>query len=518
MSHDMLRVLLVEDNTSDVRLLLEMFSKERQGSFELLHAIRMSDGVKHLDAGGIDIVLLDMGLPDEHGVETVRRAHAAAPDVPIIVLTGLDDEVLAAAAMNAGAQDYLIKGQIESRALPRALRHAIERHRMQAETERIRADQMRFKEEFLSHVSHELRSPLAAIHQFVTILVDGLAGDLTLEQQQHLDIVLRNATQLRAMIDDLLEVARSQFGQVTVDLQNTSVPDAVGYAVSTLRSAAGAKNITLSTGPGHRVPMIRADPIRMRQIALILIENAIKFTPPDGQVRVRVGLSASDPRLLVLEVSDSGPGIQPHMLEAIFERLVQEDSTSAARKGLGLGLYICRDLVARQDGTITAGNAPGGGATFSVTMPVASVTDAIARAIKDEHWSGDLVAVVRLAIGARGALPEDLRVQVCRDSRAAITRWALRHRALLLPAMVSGGPTEECYVVAFGTSHDVAALATQVAEEVRQLDCVRDGLLTCDVSQVFVGPPATEGSPVEVMAARIGTLINSGMYTLAHAS
>src|ERR1700728_3049256 len=123
-----LQVLLVEDNAGDVRLLREMFSKERPDSFELTNLLRMSDAEIHLAKGGVDIVLLDMGLPDEHGLDTVRRSIAAAPGVPVIVLTGLEDEALAAEAMKAGAQDYLIKGQIENRALPRALRHAIERY------------------------------------------------------------------------------------------------------------------------------------------------------------------------------------------------------------------------------------------------------------------------------------------------------------------------------------------------------------------------------------------------------
>src|SRR6202020_144574 len=98
------------DNAGDVRLIREMFSKERSDSFELTHLSRMSDAVIHLARGGVDVVLLDMGLPDEHGLDTVRRSLAAAPDVPVIVLTGLDDEVLASEAMMEGAQDYLIKG------------------------------------------------------------------------------------------------------------------------------------------------------------------------------------------------------------------------------------------------------------------------------------------------------------------------------------------------------------------------------------------------------------------------
>ena len=187
------------------------------GNFELTHLMRMSDAEDHLAKGGVDITLLDMGLPDGHGLETVRRAQAAAPNVPLIVLTGLDDEALAAEAMKQGAQDYMIKGQIESRALPRALRHAIERHRMQTEADLIRTHQMQFKDEFLSHVSHELRSPLTAVRQFVTILLDGLAGELNSEQRQYLEIVLRNVKQLHSMINDLFEVSGVQAGKLKIE-------------------------------------------------------------------------------------------------------------------------------------------------------------------------------------------------------------------------------------------------------------------------------------------------------------
>src|SRR5882762_2610706 len=224
-------ILLVEDNASDAELIREMFRKERPGSFELTHLSSITDAVRHLAKGGVDIVLLDLGLPDGIGLETVRRAHAAAPDVPLIVLTGLDDEQLAAQAIKEGAQDYLIKGQIQNRALPRALRYAIERQHMQTETDVIRKQQLQFKDEFLSHVSHELRSPLTAIYQFATILADGLAGENSPEQSQYLQTIVKNTGQLKSMIDDLLEVTRVQAGKVAIELQCCEVAEAIRYAV-----------------------------------------------------------------------------------------------------------------------------------------------------------------------------------------------------------------------------------------------------------------------------------------------
>ena len=140
-------VLLIEDNPGDARLLREMLQEEGLYSSELLHADSMGCAEKILAEHAVDIILLDLGLPDAQGLEAVRRAHAVAPRVPLVVLTGLDDEVLAAQALQEGAQDYLIKGQIsssvgqvETRGLLRALRYAVERKSMEdalfMETER----------------------------------------------------------------------------------------------------------------------------------------------------------------------------------------------------------------------------------------------------------------------------------------------------------------------------------------------------------------------------------------------
>jgi len=125
------KVLLVEDDPGDARLLREMFNEQGSHNTELTHVECMSEAEKHLAEHAVDIILLDLGLSDAQGLGAVRRAHAAAPRVPLVVLTGLDDEALAAQALQEGAQDYLIKGQIETygstRGLLRALRYAIER-------------------------------------------------------------------------------------------------------------------------------------------------------------------------------------------------------------------------------------------------------------------------------------------------------------------------------------------------------------------------------------------------------
>ena len=133
MSDKPIKILLVEDNPGDALLLRETLKEATSAWFEVEHVERLAEARKRLDKGGIDIVLLDLSLPDGHGLDTVRQVHHDAPDVPIVVLTALDDETLAVKAVGEGAQDYLVKNQIDSKSLERSIRYAIERGRVEKE-------------------------------------------------------------------------------------------------------------------------------------------------------------------------------------------------------------------------------------------------------------------------------------------------------------------------------------------------------------------------------------------------
>lgn len=471
MSETGLQILLVEDSAGDARLLREMFKTEKPDSFQLTHVLRIADAEAHLAKARADIILLDMGLPDGHGIETVRRAHAMAPGVPVIVLTGLDDERLAVEAMKEGAQDYLIKGQIESRALPRTLRHAMERQRMQTESDLARTYQMRFKDEFLSHVSHELRSPLNAIYQFVTILLDKLAGELNPQQSVDLDIVLRNVKQLQSMINDLFEVTGSQTGKLIIDLQPVSLPDAVADTLNTLQWAADGKGIKLTSDIDSALPPVYADPTRIRQILIILVENAIKFTPANGAVNILARRLEQDPDLLLLEISDSGCGISPDSIERIFERLFQEPNpVFATGKGLGLGLYICKDLVVRQGGHIWAKSALGQGTVFSVTLPIFSLFDLISPTIRAAACGGPLALVVTELGSKTGWLSNQARAEQSHLVREVLQQCLQPRRSVLLPRMGVAGAVELFFVLSATDPTDAEELTQRIAEQLNSSD------------------------------------------------
>jgi signal transduction histidine kinase len=510
-----LQILLVEDNATDAELIREMFRKERPDSFELTHLLSITDAIRHLANGGVDIVLLDLGLPDGDGLETVRRAHAAAPDVPLIVLTGLDDEQLAAQAMKVGAQDYLIKGHIQNRALPRALRYAIERQHMQTETEGIRKQQLQFKDEFLSHVSHELRSPLTAIYQFATILADGLAGENSPEQSQYLQTIVKNTGQLKSMIDDLLEVTRAQGGKLSIELQCCVIAEAIRYAADTLQGHAAAKAISLCVIVAPGLPTACADPMRVRQILLVLIDNAIKFTPPNGTVTVTVRQAVEDPDTLVVEVADTGLGFQPELAERIFERLYQApDPAQGGRKGLGLGLYICKDLVDRQGGKIWASSAPGRGAVFSFTLPLFSMANMITPAIQSATPGQDSIALIVTEVDSRSVgASSELRGELRRRIRELLERGLRGQYDTVLPKIGSAAAADLFFMVAVADEVGSEAIVQRIRGQLRRFRQMQGAELQFAVSHHLLKltkiPAAESGqSLIDEVSASIQGLVN----------
>jgi signal transduction histidine kinase len=516
MSDGAIRVVLVESNPRDFRLLHEMLREEGSSKTELRHFGCMNDALDYLTENTAQVILLDPGLPDSQGLGAVRQVRSVAPGTPLVLLVGVDDEALAAQALKEGAQDCLIKGQLEFRELLRTVRYAIERQRMQVETDQVRRLQLKLKDEFLSHVSHELRSPLTAIHQFATILADELSGGVNAEQRECLQVVLRNVGQLRAMIGDLLEVTRAQEGRLSVDLQCASVPDAIADSVQTLQGTARDKEVVLSYDAPPPLPLAYADPTRLRQILIILLDNAVKFTGPEGVVTVRTRLYWEDPNFLYLEVADSGCGISADMTERIFERLSQCDGhCEAGRKGLGLGLYICKELVVRQGGRIWVNSTLKQGSIFSLILPVYSLARLLAPLLKNEVWPADSVALVTVEIVCPNGWPsKELREECSRDARDLLQRCLLPDLDVLLPRMGSGTPVELFHAVSFADERGVAVLTKRIREQFRRLKQFGESGLTLATSfKLLDRGPATANSPwkdpPEEMAARIEELIQS---------
>ncbi|MEJ0006968.1 MAG: HAMP domain-containing sensor histidine kinase [Steroidobacteraceae bacterium] len=293
------------------------------------------------------------------------------------------------------------------------------------------------------------------------------------------------------MIDDLLEVTRVQGGQLAIDLQCTSVSDVIEFAVSTLRGAAHAKEITLTVEWGDNRRWYVLTQRGVRQIFIILLDNAIKFTPPGGSVRVRAGARTEDPNTLVLEILDSGCGIDPAMTERIFDRLFQaSDPALAGRQGLGLGLYICKELVTRQGGRIWASGTPGMGAVLSFTLPMFSMQNLLAATLGDIATTRSPVTLVLTEMGSQsGWLSEEARAEHSHGVRELLQCCLHADQDVLLPKMGTSGSSELFFIVAATGPEGGESLARRIQRRFDNRDpALRVGLvLSTSVSLTEVG-------------------------------
>src|SRR5260370_29892373 len=240
MENEPAHVLLIEDNPGDADL-ARLRLVETSSEVQVNCVPRLSDALACLEVETPTLVLLDLNLPDSHGAETFRRIRQKSPNVPVVILSGQDDPALAMKAVHQGVQDYLVKSDVTSKQLERALRYAVERQGVLRALDITRMQQLEFKNQFLSHVSHELRTPLTCIHQYVTLLLDGLAGPMAPDQTDHLKTVLKSVNQLHAMIRDLLEATRADSAKLRFEPRCIDIGDLIQHAIPTMRPPAPHK-------------------------------------------------------------------------------------------------------------------------------------------------------------------------------------------------------------------------------------------------------------------------------------
>jgi PAS domain S-box-containing protein len=231
----------------------------------------------------------------------------------------------------------------------------------------------RLKEEFLATVSHELRTPLNAVVGWSRLV---RSGQLDKDGTAHaLEVIERNASAQRQIIEDLLDVSRIITGKLRINTQRVDLLLVIHAAIDAVRPAAEAKEIDLRTHFEAPDAIVRADIERLQQVLWNLLANAVKFTPQRGAVDLYLRQRGS---LAEIRIEDSGPGIPSEFLPRIFERFSQADGSNTRKHGgLGLGLAIVRHLVELHGGTVSAGNRDeNGGAVLTVVLPAIELTSA----------------------------------------------------------------------------------------------------------------------------------------------
>ncbi|MEE8234920.1 MAG: ATP-binding protein [Nitrospirales bacterium] len=224
------------------------------------------------------------------------------------------------------------------------------------------------KSAFVSTASHELRTPMTSIKGLVENMLHGLTGELNERQVFYLSRVRVNVERLTRMINDLLDLSRIEAGRMELRPISLSLPELVTEVVDSLQSAAKERGLSLQIQPHAALPTIRGDQDMISQVLTNLIHNAIKFTPPEGHIRIE--LAPGDDGYIQLCVADTGCGISPEELGTIFERFYRAKSVPFEARGAGLGLPITKSLVELHGGRIWAESTLGEGSRFFVTLPI----------------------------------------------------------------------------------------------------------------------------------------------------
>jgi signal transduction histidine kinase len=390
--------------------------------------------------------------------------------------------------------------------------------RKKAELERTLQGQLIMKDQFFSHVSHELRSPMTAIYQFVTILSDGLAGALNAEQREYLTIILRNVNQLRDMISDLLEATRANTNKLAIDPRCVPMGDLIADVLETTLPTAAGKEVTLSADVPNDLPLVYADPERVRQIFTNLIGNAVKFTAAQGKITVRAEIYGKDRDFICAAVADSGYGISPKATKRIFDRLYQETKNhGGTRHGLGLGLYICSELVALHGGQIWVESELGKGSIFYFTLPIYSLSKTLYPVITENGRLKDHIALIKVGLfPVNGSSSRYLTETLAKETWTVLKNYNLPNRRILLPRTFHSAGYEVFHIVECSDQPGAESAAQQIQQELRQREELRDSRIGLTVSHTSVnGPPRLSDAPVEQLvgevAAAIGDLMRTAM-------
>jgi signal transduction histidine kinase len=369
------KILVVDDEQSvatTIKAILQLDGNE---------VTAVTSGKEALDLLGrqeFDVVLTDLRLDDLDGIEILRETQKLWPDTVSIMLTGYASLESAVTALRSGAYDYLIKPS-DVDELRATVGRGLERRRLRQRL--VELEQLdKLKTQFLSMASHELRTPLTAVSGFMQIARRrmgrlGAATDVpqpwrdeAQKADETLDMANRQAKKLARLIDELLDVSRLQQGRVEMRLAEIDLGDVVREVGERMKLL--SKGHEIETKVGGTAPIV-ADRDRIEQVFENLVGNAIKYSPEDSPIEMSLRVNGAN---AVVSVRDHGIGIAPAEVEKIFGLFYRSPDPRADHVGgLGLGLYISREIVSRHRGRLWAERNPDAGTTFHVTLPLAHV-------------------------------------------------------------------------------------------------------------------------------------------------
>ncbi|NLI83098.1 MAG: response regulator [Deltaproteobacteria bacterium] len=312
-----------------------------------------------------DLVLVDFKMPEMDGMEVTRRIREFDPEIVTIVITGYATIESAVTVMKEGAYDYLPKPFTPDELLI-VVKRGLEKRRLDQESKALREEKEAMERNFVTLVSHQLRSPLSAVYQYIEVLLSSIAGELNAAQQEMLERIRERLDGLLQLTNDWLDMSRIQAGEIVNRLKADSVMECVKSALSALELAAQQRQIKIDVQIPGDLPPVHLDRDTLREALSNLISNAIKYNRIGGEVRIR---AEERDDWVVVECEDTGFGVDEKEIPFIFDQFYRGKAREVReQQGTGLGLAIVHRIVRAHGGKIEVRSQPGKGSTFSVYL------------------------------------------------------------------------------------------------------------------------------------------------------
>lgn len=360
-------ILVIDDEETMHDSYTQILSRE---NYNILAAYEGNTGMRMVREKRPDIVLLDIKLPGRSGIDILQEITAIDNTIVTVVVTGYATIESAVEAMRYGAWDFLPKPFTPDE-LRLIVKRGLEKRMLLRETQRLQEENARMKENFVSIITHEMRSPLVAVEQYLQVLTNGIAGELQEKQEEILRKCDRRIKWILSLVDEWLSMARIQDERILEKLADIAVCDILDESMELVVSQAEKRGVTFESAIPTDLPTISANHDALLHLFMNLYSNAIKYNVDGGKV---ITGAVEDGDFVTVTISDTGVGIPEESLPFIFDEFfrVRRGPSPDGKKGetgTGLGLSIARKIVEAHKGYISAESCEGTGTCFTVRLP-----------------------------------------------------------------------------------------------------------------------------------------------------